>query len=666
MTGLEDTRRLVATLVLLAMPAGILTFSCWNVQLPFSQWWQAAFTPDLDDPRQLVFHFSALPRATTAILAGTALGTAGLLLQQVLRNPLASPTTLGLEAGSQLAMTVALVMAPSLLDIGREWIALAGALIALGFVLLCAMRNRFSSIALVLAGLVTGLLCGALTVALHLLDQEYVSVLFLWGSGSLAQQDWSAPLAMAPRIGILLLLASIATRPLSVLSLDDENARSLGLPVAWIRGAGVVLAALLTATVTANVGVIGFVGLAAPQIAQFSGARRFLARLVVAPLVGALLVLSVDGAVGLLETVGVVDLPTGAATALLGAPLLIWLLPRLRRSDPPAVPSFGSVQLRNWPALVPALAGLLTLAILVAFFIGRTGGGWPAEGWHFTSLGDLIAVAPWRIPRTLVVMFAGAMLAAAGLLLQRITGNPLAAPEVLGIGTGVAFGMVLSLILAVTPSAVEQTLAGAVGGFAALALVLLASRKSGFAPDHILLVGIALSALLDAVVVAFLALGDPRATQLLSWIAGSSYAADWPNLMLTAILATALLPSTLVLTRWLDILPLGDAVTRSIGLPLPRVRLAIMGIASLLTASAVMATGPLTFVGLAGPHIARLIGVRRAVPQIVVSALIGALIMVVADTLARTVIAPRQLPAGLVAALIGLPYLVWQLGRKRS
>ncbi|WP_413991013.1 Fe(3+)-hydroxamate ABC transporter permease FhuB [Labrys okinawensis] len=653
-----DIHRLATTLVTFVLLAAGLTAWCWNVQLPFAQWIQATFDPNLDDPQQLVFHFSALPRGATAFLAGVGLGTAGLLLQQILRNPLASPTTLGLEAGAQLAMTLALVMAPALL-VAREAVAMAGALTALGFVMLCAARNRFSSIALVLAGLVTGLFCGALTVALRLINQEYVAVLFLWGGGSLAQQDWSAPLALAPRLAVLLMFATLAARPLALLSLDDESARAIGLPLAWVRGLGAVLAALLTAAVTAQVGVIGFVSLAAPQIAALSGARRFGARLVAAPLVGGLLVLAMDGVVGLLELSGIVNLPTGAATALLGAPLLLWLLPRLRRSEPPAIRAAQTRRIGNPSRLLWLLAFLLPVLLAIALLVGHDG-----DSWHRTALSDFAAVEPWRLPRTLISLLSGAMLAVAGLVLQRVSGNPLAAPEVLGVGTGVAFGLVAALILSAAPGPVQQTLYGAMGGFLALSLVLLAGRRNGFAPDHMLLAGIALSALLDALVVAFLALGDPRANQVLAWIAGSTYLADWPSVALAAGFAAVLLPTLLVLVRWLDLMPFDEALTRSLGLPLPGVRLAMMGIASMLTAAAVMATGPLTFVGLAGPHIARLLGMRRAASEVLASALIGALIMVAADALARTAIAPRQLPTGIIAALIGLPYLVWQLGRK--
>ncbi|MDZ5452244.1 Fe(3+)-hydroxamate ABC transporter permease FhuB [Labrys sp. ZIDIC5] len=658
MPGFDAHRPLLAYAVL-GLLAFVLTAWCWTTQLPALQWWGALLHPRLDDPQQLVFHFSALPRALTALLAGAGLGLAGLLLQQTLRNPLASPTTLGLEAGSQLALTVVLVAAPGLLVLGRPVIALAGTLLALGFVMACAARNRFSSVALVLAGLVAGLFCGALTIALRLLNQEYVATLFLWGGGSLAQQDWSAPAALAPSIGALYLLTALLARPFELLALDEENARALGVPLGLVRSAGLLLAALLTAVITAHVGVIGFVGLAAPQIARLAGARRFAARLVLAPLTGALLVLAVDAIVGLLEAGGIIDLPTGAATALLGAPLLLWLLPRLRRSEPPSAQRSLVTSARDRTGLLPLLAVLLVLAAVGALLIGHG-----SSGWQLIPPAEFALVEPWRAPRAAIAALAGAMLATAGLLLQRVSGNPLAAPEVLGIGTGVAFGMALAMILGQTSGLAAHTAAGAAGGFLALFLVLMVGRRSGFAPDQVLLTGLALSALLDVVIVAFLALGDPRAPQVLAWMAGSTYYADWSKVLTTAVFAGLLLPSALALRRWLDIVPMGSVTARALGLPVQASRLAILAMASLLTSVAVMATGPLTFVGLAGPHMARLIGLRRAWSQILGSVLIGALVMVVADVLARTLIAPRELPTGVVAALIGLPYLIWQLGRR--
>ena len=117
-------------------------------QLPGALWWQALFSPELDDARQAVVHFSWLPRLAICLLAGAALGLAGTLMQQVLRNPLASPTTLGVASGAQLALMMVTLLAPSWLLIGREWIAMAGGSLAMGLVFALAWRRQLNPVVL--------------------------------------------------------------------------------------------------------------------------------------------------------------------------------------------------------------------------------------------------------------------------------------------------------------------------------------------------------------------------------------------------------------------------------------------------------------------------------------------------------------------------------------
>ena len=145
------------------------------------------------DPERLVLLYSDLPRLVTALLAGAALGLAGAILQQVLRNPLASPTTLGLSAGAKLALSLATLYAPGLLLLGRDLVALAGSLVAGLLVLAIGARRDFAPVTLVLAGLVVSLYCGPRGDA-DPSNERYLDSLFIWGGGSLQQQDWSVPL----------------------------------------------------------------------------------------------------------------------------------------------------------------------------------------------------------------------------------------------------------------------------------------------------------------------------------------------------------------------------------------------------------------------------------------------------------------------------------------
>lgn len=614
------------------------------------------------DPERLVLLYSDLPRLVTALLAGAALGLAGAILQQVLRNPLASPTTLGLSAGAKLALSLATLYAPGLLLLGRDLVALAGSLVAGLLVLAIGARRDFAPVTLVLAGLVVSLYCGALAAMLILLNERYLDSLFIWGGGSLQQQDWSVPLALGPRFLILLLLVLLMARPLELLGLPDSQARALGLRIATLRWSGAGLALALTAVVVSLVGVIGFIGLMAPTIARLCGARRFLERLIWAPLVGALLLWFTDQAVQIAAGPLAGFLPTGAVTALFGSPLLLLLLPRLRVQDRPQPPPGAPVTQRRGRGL-PGLA-LLAALLAALSILGLVFGRLPEGSWGLLRGDLLVELLSWRLPRVLAALAAGMMLAAAGVLLQRLTGNEMASPEVLGISAGATMGMAALLFLTTSPSLSLQFTAAGTGALAILLVIVSVGWRSGFAPERVVLAGIALNALLDAVVVLLSASGDPRALTLLNWIGGSTYGVTLQTALPAAVAAGVLLLATLFLGRWLDILPLGRPAAQGLGVPVSRARLLLFSLAVLLTAAGTMVVGPLSFIGLMAPHIARQLGLLRARAQLLGAACAGAAVLVLADWVGRNLAFPYQLPAGLVSALVGAPLLLLLLRRR--
>lgn len=641
-----------------------LSFRALAERLPPAQWLGAVLAPDSADLRQLLIHHSFAPRIIVSILCGAALALAGTIFQQALRNPLASPTTLGVSAGAKLALTLATVWAPGLFVIGGEWIALAGGGAALLLVLALAWRMSLSPLAMTLAGLVCGLYCGTVAAVFILFKEHYLVGLFIWGGGSLSQQGWDVASSLALRLAVACALVALIARPLTLLGLEDESARSLGLSLFGARLAALSLATALTAFVVSLVGVIGFIGLIAPTLARLTGARRLRAQMMWSPLIGAALLWLTDQ---LVQTTGGLSgglLPTGAATALLGSPLLLWLLPRLRVA--PAPPRMGGdayvSRLRHARPALTCLGCLLMIALAASLSLGRT----PEGDWGLAYGGDLMAISPWRAPRAIAALSAGAMLAVAGVALQRMTRNPMASPEVLGVSAGAALGLVVALFAAAAADRHIQILAASLGALFALAAMIFVGRRSGFAPDRMLLAGIALGALFDAVVSALAASGDPRGMLLMTWMTGSTYHVDEAQAAWCAGAAALLLVFAPLCARWLDLLPLGDASGRALGVNLPHARLALLGLTAALTASATLVVGPLTFVGLLAPHLATRLGLQRALPQLVGAALIGALVMVVADWLGRMIAFPWQIPAGLIATLIGCPALVWLLARRSS
>lgn len=625
-------------------------------ELAPAQWWQALWTPDRDNLDQLLMHYSWLPRLFVALLCGAALGLAGLLMQQVLRNPLASPTTLGVANGAQLALALATLYAPGLLVI-REWVALVGGGLSMLLVYALARRRGMSPLSLILAGMVLSLYLGALNVMLMMLQPQGLTSLFIWSAGSLSQNSWDSVLFLLPRLLLVAVLVAWLIRPLSLLELEETGARSLGVSLDRVRLGGLALAVFLTACVVSVVGLIGFIGLAAPAICRLMGARTLRQRLIWTPLLGAALLWLAD--LGIQQLSGQLDdmLPTGAVTALLGAPLLLWLLPRMRMGG--GRPQLNSAMVLSTPARPLKLlwiGGLLLALIALALWFGRG-----AEGWQWILDPQVVQ---WRTPRVLAAAGAGLMLALAGTLLQRLTGNPLASPEIMGISAGAAMALMAMVFLWPGAPLVARLVLGCLGALVTLLIIMGFARRQSFSPERLLLVGIAISSLFDAVQMLVLSMNDPRGQSLLGWLAGSTYHVQLPTSIMALVIAAVLLLLCLPLGRWLTLLPLGEDTPRSLGVPLARARLSIMLLAALLTAAATLLVGPLSFIGLMAPHLARLLGFNQARTQLLAAGLLGAGVMVAADWLGRNLLFPAQLPAGLLAALIGGAYLIWGLSRR--
>ncbi|MCB4825286.1 Fe(3+)-hydroxamate ABC transporter permease FhuB [Roseicella aerolata] len=628
--------------------------------LPPEQWWQALTQPVPGDMTQVVFRHAVLPRMAMALLCGAALALSGVILQRVLRNPIASPLTLGISPGAQLALGAAMLWAPTLLAASREAVALAGATTAMALVAALSWKRGLAPAAVVLAGLVVGLTASALSAALILMKGEYLLSLLLWGAGSLAQAGWEPVLALAPRLALAAAAAFLLRRPLLLLGLEDTSARSLGLSLALGRAAALGVAVWLAAVVVAEVGVIGFVGIGAPALARLAGVRGMGRLMAWSAGFGAALLLLADGLVQLGQGLRGDLLPTGAATAVLGAPILLWLLPRLRAGSPAVMAGITASRRLARPWLFLAL---LLAAMPVLTWFGLALGRGP-EGWSLALGVDWLGMLPWRAPRLAAAMAAGAMLAASGTVLQRLTGNPMAGPEVLGLGAGAGFGLALLLLLVPAPGRPAQLLAVAAGAGLALGLLLLAARRGGLAPERLLLAGVSLAAFFQALVAAFQASGDPRAVPLLGWLAGSTARLGPEDATIAVGLALLLLPPVFLAGRWLALLPLGDGVAVGLGLRPGLARLGLVLPAAMLAGAATLVVGPLSFVGLMAPHLARWLGLRTPRQHLAGAVLLGALVMGAADVLGRGLAFPFQLPAGLVAALLGGPYLMALLARR--
>ncbi|WP_416413106.1 Fe(3+)-hydroxamate ABC transporter permease FhuB [Pantoea sp. App145] len=650
---------LLSALFLLALG---LTLVNLRQALPMTEWAQAFVAPDVNNIQQVVFHYSLQSRLALALLVGAGLGLAGLLFQQVLRNPLAEPTTLGVSSGAQLGITVATLWQLPGGALTQQFAAMGGAVVVGILVFGVAWGKRLSPVTLILAGLVLSLYAGAVNQIFAIFNHDQLQNMFLWSTGALNQLDGRNVALLWPRLLLAFVLALALLRPLTLMGLDDGVAKNLGLALSLARVVTLALAILLSAQLVNVAGIIGFIGLFAPLLAKMLGGRRLLSRMLLAPLIGALLLWLADQCV-LWLTTHWREVSTGTATALIGVPILLWLLPRLRTgSVPPPLNQGDKVPAERQVVARWCLSGLLILALLAV--VGVTFGR-DAYGWAWVSGDMLHQLLPWRAPRVLAAMVVGLMLGVAGALIQRLTGNPMASPEVLGISSGAACGVVVMMFF-VPGNAVAWLLpAGALGAAVTLLTIMLVASRGGFSPERMLLAGMALNSAFVTLLMLLMASGDPRMGGLLSWISGSTYNMTMQQALQSAVCGVVLVALAPLASRWLTLLPLGSATARSAGMALTSSRLALLLLAAALTATATLTIGPLSFVGLMAPHIVRMLGFRRALPQVLMAGLLGAGLMVFADWCGRMLAFPDQIPAGLMATFFGAPYFIWLLRRAR-
>lgn len=320
------------------------------------------------------------------------------------------------------------------------------------------------------------------------------------------------------------------------------------------------------------------------------------------------------------------------------------------------------------PRRVLAVLLLLSAAVCIAFFVALAAGEVTAGPRAvFDALlgrkGDMASavVAQLRLPRALAAFACGGMLALAGALMQVLLRNPLADPYVLGISGGAAVGALSAMLLGLAAPWVDG--AALAGALATMVAVYGLSRGSGsWTQTRLLLTGVVVASGCGAVVSLLLALSPDRALRgMLFWMMGDAGAADRPGVTLT-VLAIGVL-ATLPLARELNLMARGERHARALGVDTRRLGAAVFLLASLLTAAAVTSVGAVGFVGLVVPHLLRLVLGNDQRLLLPAAALGGGGLLLVADTAARTVVAPLQLPVGVLTALIGVPVFLWLLSR---
>lgn len=339
------------------------------------------------------------------------------------------------------------------------------------------------------------------------------------------------------------------------------------------------------------------------------------------------------------------------------------------------------LQKRRWRQSRAVLLALVLMIASVTFAVGVGAVSIPADTVWGVVLNELWpglveptwskgrAAIVWdiRFPRALLAILVGAGLAAVGASLQAVTRNQLADPHLLGISSGAAFGAILALLhTGLFLGLLTVPLLAFAGALMATAVVLgVSSFAAATSADRLVLTGVAISFIIMAAANILIFLGDPRATHtVVFWMLGGLGLAQWTHLIYPLLILAPCLVWMYLRANDLNAMTIGDETASTLGLNVVQFRLTVFFVGALITGVMVAFSGMIGFVGLMVPHIARLISggdYRRLIP---LSAFLGGLFVLWADIVARTIMAPEDLPIGIVTGLVGGCFFVWLLKRK--
>ncbi|MDN7241930.1 iron ABC transporter permease [Planococcus sp. N028] len=595
-----------------------------------------------------------LPRLVIGLVAGGALAVSGAVLQTLTNNPLASPGTLGINAGAFFFVVISVIFFPSFLGQFPFITALLGAVLS-SLLVVGLSGKQMDPVRVALTGMIISLLFSSMTGAMQLLFENQTSGLFLWGSGTLVQLNWEGVKFAAPVIAIFFVAALVLSKSMDVLSLGEDIASSLGQNVRLVKLMAWGVAIVLAAATVSVVGPIGFIGLMAPHIVRMMGIRGHFQIFAHSFLWGSVMLIGAD-VLGRLIQPGQ-EVPVGAMTALIGGPWLLYLAWKtaksMKRGDRQMGGTTKPVRLK---VLLPLLIGMIAVVITLA--LSFNGSEWSFEWmkpvvWNF------------RVPRVLTSFIVGIMLAITGVILQGVLRNPLADSSVLGVTSMAGAGAMLLLVVFPAIPSAFLPLGATLGAVLALGIILVTAWKNNFQPMLVALMGIAISAFGSAATQVFVVKAKLAVASALVWLSGSTYGKGWEDVQFALILFVLFIGPAIYITRSLDTLTFGDDVAAGLGLRIRSTRVWALIIGVAISTAAVSIVGTIGFIGLVAPHIARRLVGFRHLPLMLASGLLGGLLLVTADFVGRILIAPKDIPSGLIVALIGTPYLLYLLRKMK-
>ncbi|MDC3411942.1 FecCD family ABC transporter permease [Terrihalobacillus insolitus] len=315
---------------------------------------------------------------------------------------------------------------------------------------------------------------------------------------------------------------------------------------------------------------------------------------------------------------------------------------------------------------------LFLLTIIVAIIAVGVGAVFISPVELFQSLvgngddGSVFIIMNYRLPRIVMALLVGAGLGVSGAILQGIIRNPLASPDVIGITKGAGLAAVIVVLLFPNAPIIMLPIAALAGAAIITIILYLFAYKKGVNSSTLALVGIALGAICQAGIQLLMVKFPVQINAALVWLTGSVWGKSWNDVVLLLPWIVILVPFSILLAKRLDVLNLGDDVAEGLGEPTERTRVILLAVAVALAGSSVAVVGSLGFLGLIAPHIARQLVGNKNQLLLPTSAVMGMLLLLLADALGRGVAPPVEIPAGIFTAVLGAPYFLYLLKKLKA
>lgn len=588
-----------------------------------------------------------LSRFFMCLLCGFLLAFSSLILRIVVQNSLASDTTLGVAPCSSFAILISILFLPDFFNVSKILSGFLGAFLVLFLTFIFMLKKHLNSTSVVLIGLISGMFFSALTSLFVLFYPEESKAFLLFNNGYFTQNGFKDVIGLFCYSSIALIGLYYLAPSLKILNLGDELASSIGQNIFYTKCFALCLSAYFTALVVSFVGVISFLGLFASISVQFFRIKNIRKEFVICGFLGFLLLTGVDLLLQIFQILRGIELPTGGVLALIGSPLLIFIVSKMLREYKNHDYSYVLYRFKEKNILI----GLILL-VCVLFFINLY---FNFSTSNFEGLQNEIFAL--RISKLFVLFFCGILLALVGFILQRLSFNPMASPEMLGINSGASLGVLFALYFSLDQIQIFATM----GSLLVLCFLFYLSIRFQMSMQKIILIGTAIMFFVDALGKIFLASGDFKAYNFLAYTQAGLINTDI-KLIIALFVYTVIFISFLhILYPSLKSFILGENCALAVGVNIIKVKIIFFILSAFACALTSLSIGPFSFIGLLSFHIVRVLGVKKLYNQIFSVALMGVFLIFLAHFVSKIALFPYEIPLGIVATLLGGIYFIFTL-----